>query len=288
MTWVNNKRLAMREPASSAFLPLGPGSLLLASAALVAASIPFVRVLALPLSALGIVLGLLALTSKWKSSTDYRKSEIGLPLAGGIASVVVFLLAGFWLGQFELILRGWRKAPVPEQKTVPLRSQTNPSPGDQSQIDWVDASQDAVQVGDVRVRLVSVVIGTVELKDAKGKKRPSDKCLILKVRVSNAGAEHVVQFNSWYQPLAVGEKAVPLLHDNRRKLYSLRDFAGDTEVVGRVARATLPPAKKVEDLLVFRELPDHVDFLRLELPASAFGSSGMVRMQIPGRMISSR
>src|SRR5438046_408610 len=66
MTWVNNKRLAMREPASSAFLPLGPGSLLLASAALVAASIPFVRVLALPLSGLGIFVGLLALTSKWK------------------------------------------------------------------------------------------------------------------------------------------------------------------------------------------------------------------------------
>src|SRR2546422_5830532 len=137
--------------SSTSLFRLGPGSLLLASAALVAASIPFVRVLALPLSGLGIFVGLLALTSKWKSSTDYRKSEMGLPLAGGSASVVVFLLAGFWLGQFELILHSWRKAPVLEQKTVPLRSLANPSHGDQPQIDWVDASQDAVQVGDVRV-----------------------------------------------------------------------------------------------------------------------------------------
>ena len=140
--------------SSTSLFRLGPGSLLLASAALVAASIPYVRVLALPLSALGIVVGVIALMSNSKSSTNYRKSEMGLPLAGGIASVVVFLLAGFWLGQFELILHSWRKAPVLEQKTVPLRSQANPAHGDQSQIDWVDASQDAVQVGDVRVRLV--------------------------------------------------------------------------------------------------------------------------------------
>lgn len=276
-----------RERTSSGMLSLGAGSLLLASAALVAASIPYVRILALPSSGLGIVVGLMALTFKLKSPTNYRRSEIGLPFAGCVASLVVFLLAGFWLGQFDLILNGWRKAPTIEQKTVPLRSQANPSHGDQSQADWVDASKDAVQFGDVRVRLVSVVIGTVELKDAKGKKRQSDKCLILRVRVSNAGAERVVQFNSWYQPLAAGEKTV-LLHDNRGRLYSLRAFAGDTEVVGRVAQATLPPAKKVEDLLVFKDLPDHVEFLRLELPASAFGSPGVVRMQIAARMISSR
>src|SRR5947209_6888405 len=145
--------------SSTSLFRLGPGSLLLASAALVAASIPYVRVLALPLSALGIVVGVIALMSNSKSSTNYRKSEMALPLAGGVASVMVFLLAGFWLGQFETLLSGWRKVPVPEQKTVPLRSQANPAHGDQSQIDWVDASQDAVQVGDVRVRLVSAVIG---------------------------------------------------------------------------------------------------------------------------------
>src|SRR6266852_3262148 len=74
---------------------LGPASLLLASAALVAASIPYLRVLALPLSGLGIILGASALMS-----ADKRKSGMVLPLAGGVASLAVFFLAGFWLGQF--------------------------------------------------------------------------------------------------------------------------------------------------------------------------------------------
>jgi hypothetical protein len=272
----------------SAFLRLGPGSLLLASAALVAASIPYLRALALPLSALGIVVGLIGLMSNSKSSTNYRRSEMALPLAGTGTSVAVFLLAGFWLGQFEIILDRWRKSPVSEQKAVPLRSQANSSPGDQSQADWVDASQEAVQIGDVRVRLVSAAIGAVELRDSKGKKRPSEKCLILKVRVSNAGAERVVHFESWYKPASLAENPVPLLQDSRGKSYSLKFFPADAEAVGRVTHATLTPAKKVEDLLIFKELPDRVDFLRLELPASAFGSSGVVRMQIPGRMVSSR
>src|SRR5216110_1117078 len=89
---------------SSASHRLGPISLLLASAALVAASIPYLRVLALPLSGSGIILGAVALMS-----ADKRKSGIALPLAGGVASVAVFFLAGFWLGQFEIILGSWRK-----------------------------------------------------------------------------------------------------------------------------------------------------------------------------------
>src|SRR5947209_5822192 len=91
-------------PTSSALHRLGPASLLLASAALVAASIPYLRVLALPLSGLGIILAAIALMS-----ADKRKSGIALPLAGGVASVAVFLLAGFWLSQFGIILGGLRK-----------------------------------------------------------------------------------------------------------------------------------------------------------------------------------
>jgi hypothetical protein len=60
------------------------------------------------------------------------------------------------------------------------------------------------------------------------------------------------------------------------------------EVIGRVTQATLPPGKKVEDLLFFEGQPAGIEFLRLELPASAFGSSGVVRMQIPRSLIHSR
>ena len=108
------------------------------------------------------------------------------------------------------------------------------------------------------------------------------------MRVSNAGAERVVQFTSWNKPVSLGEKGVPLLHDNQGRLYSLKSFPDEVEVAGQVTHAVLPPSKKVEDVLVFEGRPTQVEFLRLELPASAFGSSGIVRMQIPGRMIQGR
>jgi hypothetical protein len=273
--------LPHKRSASSVLYRPGLISLLLASVALVMASIPYLRVLALPLSGLGVILcGIVMM------SANNRKS--GLPLAGGVASLAVFLLTGLWLGQFEFILGRWRKSPASEQKTVSLQSQAARSETGHSPNDWVDASQDAVQFGDVRVRLVSATCGTVELKDAKGKRRPSEKCLVLKVRVSNAGAARVMQFHSWYEPGSPSEKGVPLLHDDHGKLYPLKVFPADMEVVGLVAQATLPPSKKVEDVIVFEGRPALVEFLRLELPASAFGSSGSVRLQIPGRMIQGR
>jgi hypothetical protein len=264
---------------------LGLASLLLASLALIAASIPYLRLASLPMSGLGFLLGIVGAIIP--SSESGRKPGIPLPLVGGTLNLIVFLLAGFWLGQFDIILGGLRKTPVVEQKSVPLH---NAAVGTfRAGGDWVDASQDAIQFGDVRIRLVSATVGTVELKDSKGKKRPSEKCLIIKVRVSNAGAERVVQFDSWYKPVSLTEKSVPLLHDNRGKLYSLKAFPPDVEVVGRVTQVTLPPGKKVEDVLIFKELPEKVEFLRLELPATAFGSTDrLLRLQIPRRMIQGR
>jgi hypothetical protein len=267
----------------------GLASLLLGSAALVTASIPYLRVLALPLSGLGVVLSAVAMISA-SSSRDYlaRKRGFALPLAGGLASLTVFLLAGFWLNQFSALFAGLRKSPTAEQKTVPLRTQANRSETGHLEAEWVDASRDAIQFGDVRVRLVSAVIGPAELKLPKSKKPPKEKYLIIRVRVSNAGAERVVQFRSWYEAAVRGEQSAAVLQDNQGKTYPMKVFPPDVEVVGRVTQANLPPGKKVEDMLIFEGRPTQVEFLRLELPASAFGSSGAVRMQIPGSMIQQR
>src|SRR5438128_9692681 len=100
---------------------LGAASLLFASVALVAASMPYLRLLTLPMSGLGMLLAIIAINSNRGS----RKTEMGLPLTGGALSLGVFLLAGFWLNQFDIILSSLRKSPVTEQKTVPLRSQAN-------------------------------------------------------------------------------------------------------------------------------------------------------------------
>ncbi len=59
-------------------------------------------------------------------------------------------------------------------------------------------------------------------------------------------------------------------------------------MVGQFAKATIPPSKWVDDVLVFEGVPDRVEFLRLELPGEAVGAKGSFRLQIPAGMIATR
>jgi hypothetical protein len=55
-----------------------------------------------------------------------------------------------------------------------------------------------------------------------------------------------------------------------------------------VSSASVHPGKSVEDVVVFEEPVARAEYLRLELPASAFGGTGKLRFQIPKSMIERR
>jgi hypothetical protein len=51
------------------------------------------------------------------------------------------------------------------------------------------------------------------------------------------------------------------------------------------ASGPIHPGKFTEDTLFYETPLDNISYLHLELPASAFGGTGMLRLQIPKSMI---
>lgn len=236
-------------------------------------------------------MGILGLSAHFRQRKDMVWS-----IAGISASI---LAAG--LGAIALIRGGTDKSSENRLTQVPLRhpiNRTEQAGGDSIESEWVDAGTNAIQQGDVRVRLTSIAIGPVDFQDAsrppKGsspnpaQKRPREKYLVIRLRISNAGAGQLIEYAGWSHPSAKPEGAVLRLRDAGGKMYPLKVFPAGREVVGQVATASIPPSKWVDDVLVFEAPTGRVEYLRLELPGESVGSKGSFRLQMPGRMIVSR
>ena len=152
--------------------------------------------------------------------------------------------------------------------------------------EWVDASAEAIQQDGLRVRIAAVQVKAVELKDGQGRRQPGEICLLIKLRVSNAAVDRLVDYRSWGEPQAKDQKTMPRLTDDSGKEYRLKEFASGWTVVGHVPKASLPTMKWVDDVLVFPAPPRRVAYLRLELPGAAIGLGSKFQLEIPRRMIS--
>ncbi len=76
------------------------------------------------------------------------------------------------------------------------------------------------------------------------------------------------------------------LTDNFGNPYKRLSLDPGSQVPGQISSATsIYPGKRLEDLLVFEPPIENLQFLRLELPAAAFGGTGTLRLQIPKTMI---
>jgi hypothetical protein len=265
--------------------------LLIGSVALVWASLPFLKMAAVILGGVGLVAGILGLAAH---------SRLGAGRIWSTAGILASLIAAC-LGAFALIQAGKDKSSENQLTQVPLRHAMNSAgsrENSNADSDWVDAGTNAVQHGDVRVRLISINIGPVDFQEASGpqkgssprpaQKRPGEKYLVIKLRISNAGAGQLIQYISWSHPSPQPESGVVSLRDVGGKQYPLKFFPPGRDVVGQVTNASIPPSKWVDDVLVFAPPTGRVEYLRLELPAEAAGSKGSFRLQIPGRMIASR
>jgi hypothetical protein len=160
--------------------------------------------------------------------------------------------------------------------------------------EWTDVSKEALQQGDVRIRLTAVRVRVVERSGAGGNTPPTERELVIGLRVTNVGVVREVDLVGWPQTTGEG----PRLTDNFGNVYAQKV----STVSAMAARARrLPPGKYADEQLVFQVPAVKVQFLRLELPASAFdetasrdasarplGSPGVLKLQIPERMIANR
>jgi hypothetical protein len=255
---------------------LGLASFVLGGLALPASSLSWLALLAMPLAGLGAVLGVVGLVRARKDQGRTSLSALGL-----VACLLGLLLGGCSIRALVPTWKGAGKKEDKEQQVVRVRG-----PETAPRTDWPDAMHKAVQKGGVRIRVVRVSTQAVPIEDRAGGRRLAERGLMLYVRVSNMAPDRLVRFAGW--GLNGTESEAITVVDDRGRPCSARTFEPGWAVLGRAPPTVLAAGKWVDDVLVFASPSPDVAFLRLSLPASAFGGTGQLRLEIPREMIEFR
>jgi hypothetical protein len=259
---------------------LGVAALFLAAGALVLASLPVVNILTLPLAAGGLLLGLAAVLAALALGKGFV-----LPGAGSAASLFVLLLALVWPSLFGVHGLG-HGSPDPDAgriQAIPLFF-TGTDTGSLDPDGWVDAGRAAVQQDDVRVQVIGVSVGPVEVSRDQGVSRFSaEKYLQIRLRTTNVGAARQLPYETW-NAAGRGEHP-PVLTDNTGTGYALKSADANWKMAEVPPQIPLSPGRFADELLVFEPPPAGVDFLHLELPGAACGGHNTYRLAIPRFLI---
>jgi len=244
----------------------GTLALLLGGLAIAASSFASYEYLTKPLAGGGVLLGLGALLAGFLRG---RVRRLGVAIIGTVLCLVVLILMGTWpdLGPERTILEA---APLQRDGVTGNRA-LKPD-------EWVDADKHAVILNGIRVQVLGVRVGKAEFRDGAAPAPGPDRSLILELNVGTTGERF--PYESW----AFGKHA-PMLSDNAENKYAQITLQPMWTMVGRTDRdyvVFVPPLKEV---LVFGVPPANTPYLRLLLPASAFGLKGEFRFQIPASMI---
>jgi len=266
-------------------------AMLLGSLALGCASLEWLQWLTIPLSALGLIAGAFGLM------VDYtEKTEEWTPKIGAIVSGCVLLAALAWPGLLGLDPKITSELPPPvdpnRQVLVPrnpqaggVRPPAQPAP----ESHWVAADLYDVDHGVVRLRVLGAGVQDVPV-NRKG--RRGDKEYVVTLLLSHAGTKDAITFSGWHSAAgnnAVGNNTIgnnapgnnaghtPRLLDASGKALAFRPRAD----AGGVAPRSIVPFRPVQETLTFEAPAGTSEYVRLELPAGAFGGAGVVRFQIP-------
>ena len=165
--------------------------------------------------------------------------------------------------------------------TASVGSQVNAAPPTEV---WADA-RSGVRQGDIEVRVTSARVDTVALTNLGDKTSSKNKLLSITLSIKNASQTKKIQYDGWSGADTFIARNVALLRDNFDNAYKRVGFGFGTEVVGQISNESIYPGKAVSDVLVFEPPIGTISFLRLEMPAGAFGGTGQLRLEIPKEMI---
>jgi hypothetical protein len=260
---------------------VGIVALLLVSSALVMAQVPAASFLAIPLATLGLVVGLVGLVAAGEGT---RAAYIVPACASTLAVGLILVL---WFGPTLLDIDPRRQAPPPAEDDPRMYEIPFDRPAARREIgeaEWVDAGKAYVQHHGVRVSVARtklhrllVAVQAVPTTNAAGRNETGPPRLVIRLRIVQVVAGAPVRYASWGNLRA--DAAAPKLVDNLGRKYRLVASPGPS------ASQELAPGRPVIDAIVFEAPLADVSFLKLELPASAYGQEGTIRLRIAGSAI---
>ena len=175
--------------------------------------------------------------------------------------------------------------PNPAQ-ALPANPQADPPNVAQLQVPAIPDAAKWIQQGAIRVKIEFVEVNFVTLKERFGSAGKSeDQLLRIALTLENTSDTKKIDFSGFgAKQFGIGDHAQ--LTDNFGNRYKAIHFGLD-EIEGQAKSESIYPGKSVKDLLIFEKPIDKVELLMLELPASNFGGTGMLRVRIPNEMIDS-
>jgi DNA-directed RNA polymerase subunit RPC12/RpoP len=246
---------------------LGGVALLLAVAAFAFALVPRWSWLCVPLSALAVLLGVgggvVALMRGGRA--------LGLPVSGTVIGAAALVVGLFFLRAIAELMG-----------TAPKAKVTAPGKDD----DWVDASKSKVRKDTVKVEVKEARLGAIRIPDVRPEDTPKGEFLRILLEIENVSEINALDYRSWGDATkAAGEKNAARLKDNLGRTYRRVSFGEETRPDGQLIREKIEPDMTVPDVLVFEAPKEDAEYLLLELPSSAYGGIGALRLKIPADMI---
>jgi len=270
-----NMRWAERGPAKRPWAePWAVAGLCLGGAGLLSASFPSLCPLVMPLSATGL---LAAAVGLWRARV-MAKSRLLLPLAAAATAGAVLCAAWWRPGLLGPIYQASRPRPEVDpaaMRVVPLPGSRNVDP---ASVDWVDASQAALQQGATLVRITDAWIGPARKPITKDHALSNHQYLFIRVQVfqtKNKEGQEVAR------PLSPGNQ--PRLTDDTGNVYPAGDgLASGSEEPGKGSGVA---GLGHEEVFAFQPPGADAKYLRIELPGARWSGTGLFRFTIPAGMI---
>lgn len=259
---------------------MGVASIILGVLAFLICWIPLANLISVPLSAVGLLLGLIGIIV----ALTRRGSGIGFPIAGtminGLALIIVIGMVGAAAG----VLR--EAAAQASQAAAESRAaaRSAPATGDTSDNSskalpvWIPANT-PIQQGDLKIQVVKARVGKVEIEAIRGKRESARAMLAVEIEIENTSRTRKIDYHS------SRGSAGTVMSDNFENKYRPIDLSFGDRPVGSVFVEALYPGASVQDILLFEIPVDQAEFLHLEIPAAFLDGEGRVRIEIPASMI---
>lgn len=266
------------ERTNSTSLVLAIFAFILALPALLISWIPMFGLLGLPLALLGGVLAfigvIIALAFKGR----------GLLLPG-----LALLFSGFSvflsIGISSMVANEISEAAEESNRIAIESNQVIDAPGGQ-EAEWAYAGT-PVRQEDVQISIDAVSLGNVPVVNEITSSESVSDSTLLGVRLSlfNESTQKKLEYSSWNGKDYSFERDFATLQDNYGNVYKRVSFGFGENVLGSIESDSLYPGASVSDVLVFESPISNIEFLELELPASNFGGTGMIRFRIKPEFI---
>jgi len=255
--------------------PVSAAALFCGCLALLFASLPYLTFLTKPLSALGLLIGIVGcLLPALRKQSD-------LLLPGVISALCLFVL---------LFVGSWPKglpSPPPALASVPLNREKGTG---QNIVEgsWVDASTHAIHHHDLIAKIINVRIEPVEMKSESQKMVTNEKYMVIRLFVGMKGIliKHV-PYEPWADSAKGPSRHQPVLTDDQDRSYPQKTFPAEWKIGNASDEEPifLIPGESFMEILVFPVPPAGMEYMRLKLPAAALGQAGDFQFQIPRTLV---